>query len=49
MNDIEKLREELYRAMETGSLNDILRASQKLDKTIFLHMKHMVDKNKKTA
>ncbi len=49
MNDIEKLREELYRTLETGSRSEILKASQKLDKIILLHMKNLVGQNKKPA
>lgn len=39
VSQLEHLREKLYMAIESGNNEDILRASQELDKHIIKHMK----------
>lgn len=45
MTDLEKARQELYEVIESGSREQIMAASQELDKIILSHMyKQIMDK-----
>jgi len=46
---IEYLREKLYKAIETGNAEHILKTSQELDKLIFYHMELSINISKKSA
>jgi len=50
MSQIENLREKLYKLIETGNLDDILRISQELDKLILHFYTNSTEStNKKSA
>jgi tRNA nucleotidyltransferase/poly(A) polymerase len=49
MSQIERLREELHKVIETGDTARILRISQELDTLILCYMKLQKDSGKKSA
>jgi len=49
LNQIELLREKLYKVLEAGDNKRILRISQKLDKLIVNYMEENTQMNRKTA
>lgn len=49
MSQIERMRQTLYKVMEAGNADDILKVSQELDKLIVLYMQNWISAQAKLA